>query len=107
MALAHQRIATGTSQIAPQGGQSDRSGPNFNFFRIPDGAISVVMPEGTSCSLAWDRPFQEDPTVVLVLRNGSSFPASKVEKGNDYYLARPFASPLGGFFVDFFGDFSA
>jgi hypothetical protein len=97
----NQAIAAQVSAPAPLSGQKNRSSNNFQFLEVPSsGSITAAMPDGVTCSIMQDVS-GTDP-VVTTITNGSSFAASKVKTGNNYYYATPsgtstnFAATLSG-----------
>lgn len=92
-----QPYGAGISGSSKESGQSNRSGPNFNFLdTVPtdDTEITVNItgtpsPDSVSFKLMQDKSFS-DPSWGPY-SNGDTFKASDVglDAGNDYYLADP------------------
>ena len=84
----YQPIAAQVSAPGPLSGQKNRSSNNFQFLEVPSsGNITASMPGGITCSIMQDVS-GTDP-VITTIQNGSSFAASKVKTGNNYYYATP------------------
>jgi len=91
----NQAIAAQVSAPKPLSGQKNRSSNNFQFLEVPSsGNITATMPSGVSCSIMQDVS-GTDP-IITTITNGSTFPASKVQTGKNYYYASP-----GGTSVNF------
>jgi hypothetical protein len=85
----NQAIASQVSAPKPLSGQKARSSNNFQFLKVPvSGSISASMPAGIACTLSQDITAGNDK-VIATLSNGSSFPASSVKTGTNYYYATP------------------
>jgi hypothetical protein len=102
--MATQWIASGVSEGNHEGGQNNRSGPNFRFLSVPSsGDISVLLQgaavTGTTPTaiLVEDRGGKTDIDIAAI-ETGTTFPASRVKTDQDYYLATP---------TDFVGKFVA
>jgi hypothetical protein len=98
----NQSIAAQVSAPKPLSGQNNRSSNNFQFLEVPSsGSITASMPGGVTCSIMQDVS-GTDP-IITTIQNGSSFPASKVKTGNNYYFATP-GSTSTNFAVTLSGD---
>jgi hypothetical protein len=85
----NQSIAAQVSAPKPLSGQKNRSSNNFQFLGVPAGGniITASLPDKVTCTIMQDVT-GTDP-IITSLENGSSFPASKVQAGKDYYFATP------------------
>ena len=84
-----QPVAAQVSAPKPLSGQDNRSSNNFQFLQVPSsGNITAAMPAGITCAIMQDVSGGRDP-VVATISNGQGFPASKVSKSDNYYLATP------------------
>lgn len=93
--MSVQSIAAAVSESAPESDQTNRSGPNFQFLKVPSsGDISVVMTgasgaAGITATLMHDIGGNNDEVIASLTQNGT-FPASKVHTGDyNYYIAAP------------------
>jgi hypothetical protein len=99
----YQPIAAQVSAPAPLSGQKNRSSNNFQFLEVPSsGNVTASMPGGISCSIMQDVSGGTDP-IITTVTNGSTFAASKVKKGTNYYYASPGGAPTN-FEVTLSGD---
>ncbi|HEX4495261.1 MAG TPA: hypothetical protein VIE43_06290 [Thermoanaerobaculia bacterium] len=106
--MSVQSIAAIASEEAPESGQTNRSSPNFQFLTVPSsGDISALFAgasgaQGINASLVHDLGGKNDQ-IIAALSQNSTFDASKVETGANYYIATPnYAS--GNFVVYFQGN---
>jgi len=92
----------------PEPGQKNRSSPNFKFLDVPaKGEISTTFiavdnPSAVLATLMQDKRLGNDVIVSLLTQNGS-FPASKVNTEDNYYIASP-EDVSSNFVVNFEGD---
>ena len=101
--MSIQPIAAQVSAPKPLSGQKARASENFQFLAVPSsGSITVSMPSGISCILSQDIKAGNDKEIAPI-SNGTSFQASKVQTGNNYYFASPAGAPTN-FAVTLSGD---
>lgn len=116
------QLALIESDPQPQPGQDNRSSTNSVFDELPsEGKVVSVRifnlrpdPEdpdlvvettnqNVSCVMMWDRPAKGDP-IVTALKDRSKVDPATLERGNDYYIAKPNGAAGENFFVRFSGD---
>jgi hypothetical protein len=106
--MSVQSIAAIASEDAPESDQKNRSSPNFQFLTVPSsGDITAVFTgisgaQGINASLVHDIGGGND-VIIAALAQNSSFDASKVATGANYYIASPNYAP-SNFVVYFQGN---
>lgn len=82
-------IAAGVSGVAPEHGQSHRSGPNFQLLRDDNQFIQINCLAGVVFDIKQDKSLATDPTIVANATNGTALSGTDFKTGNNYYIANP------------------